>query len=851
MLAAPEEKRLTEWGRFANLGLTFTGEEGTVVRVFRVLVVPTAALITILGVFGIEDFSKAPYSGIQHHNLVVRGIGRDSPNEGIPLRPGDKILAIDGVVPRNLNHFNFLIYSNRELRPQRYTIARADSVFKLLVRSAPQRQELIYRKLSFFLVACTFILVGLIVVLKRPDIFAALFMVNCFLFSFIITERPVTSVQFLHIAGELVYDCFFIFLPAVFLHFFILFPGTEIKRGTKRSMALRVLYFPPAVLFVSTFLMALYKYTRGIHAGTAPFFNAVTAIYWFLYMLASVIVFVRTYRVSGRVQKIKFRLVIIGLALGIFPISAVMLIKEFRPALDIPYQHVSAVFLAFISISFAYAILKHDAFDLGLVFRKSLVFFVASGLLVAIYYVIFEMLFDRFGAVMGLERSYVAVIAIMLLGITFVPARTVVQRVVDRAFYHSRTVFREEFIDFSRRIHLLLSPDEISRFITTEIHDIFDAEQAHIFLRDQSGYFKLQMSCPEEVRLPLTSFPPNTALMRLMKDKGLPLMMEYFDTIWIKHNLDRISRELLSISAAAVVVPLVDQHELLGFILVGRKVSRGPYTKQESELFELVGERSASSIRNIELYRDSIEKEKLQEELQLAKSIQERLLPASPPHLEDIEIAGRTKPSKEVGGDFYDFVDLADGTIGIAVADVSGKGIPAALLMTTLHAMFRAEAVRGRSSDEILASLSSSLYERSDTTKFATFFYALYDNRGGILRYSNGGSYPPFLIEPSGSFTRLQRGGMLIGLEEHPHYSEGVVKLPPGALVAIYTDGVIDQENEKGENFSEKRLVEFLRNNLHLPLENVIDKLFDTVIAFGANNLKDDMTIVLLRNSNS
>lgn len=822
-----------------------------VIRVFRVLVVSAAALITILGVLGIEDFAQSPYTGIQHHNLVIQGVPPRGPNGAAPLRRGDKILAVDGRLLRNLNQFNYLVYSNTDLRPQRYTIARGDSTFELAIRSAPQNPERMYRKISFFLVACSFLLVGLIVALKRPDILGTLFMINCFLFSFIITERPITSVPFLHIAGELVYDFFFIALPSVFLHFFILFPGRDITSGSKRSMAVRILYFPPTVLFISTFILALYKYTRGIHAGISPILNAATAIYWFLYMSASVIVFIRTYRVSGSAQKIKFRLVIVGLALGILPLSAVMLIKQFQPALHIPFQHVSVIFLAFISVSFAYAILKHDAFDLGLVVRKGIVFFAVSGLLAAVYYIAFDALFDRFGAGMGLERSFVAVIAVIILGITFVPARSLVQRAVDRTFHRSRMVFREEFIDFSRRIHLLLSPEEISRFITGEIHDIFGAAAVHLFLRDESGHFTLRTSYPDKGRLPLTSFPPNTALMRLMTEKGLPLMMEYYDTIWIKRNLDRISLELLSMSRAAVIVPLVDQHDLLGFVLVGGRSSHTPYTRQESELFELIGERSASSIRNIELYRDSIEKERLQEELQLARSIQERLLPAAPPRLRNAEIAGRTKPSKEIGGDFYDFFDLPDGTIGLAVADVSGKGIPAAMLMTTLHAMFRADAVLDRSTDEVLASISSSLFERSDTTKFATFFYALYDDRSGIMRYSNGGSYPPFIITPSGTVERLQRGGMLIGLEEHPHYNEGIVKLRRDALAIIYTDGLIDQENDRGEPFGERRLMDFFRDNLHMPLDNAIDKLFDTIIAFGLNNLKDDMTIVLLRNNRS
>jgi sigma-B regulation protein RsbU (phosphoserine phosphatase) len=178
---------------------------------------------------------------------------------------------------------------------------------------------------------------------------------------------------------------------------------------------------------------------------------------------------------------------------------------------------------------------------------------------------------------------------------------------------------------------------------------------------------------------------------------------------------------------------------------------------------------------------------------------------------------------------------------------VSGKGIPAALLMTTLQASFRAEALKSLNPAAVMAALNKSLFERSDPEKFATFFYALYDDESGIVHYSNGGSYPPFILGTDGRVGRLQRGGVLIGIEHKSPYREGVVKLKNGDLLVIYTDGSIDQENAEGEPFGELKLIDFFRNNLHLSVNAMIERLFATIIAFGQSNLKDDMTVVLLR----
>lgn len=819
------------------------------IRVLRVCIIATAILITILEFFGIRDFSRAPYTGLSHQSLVIREIESPGPNENLPVAHGDKILAVDGELVRNVNHFKHLVFSNTDLSPQIYTLARGDSLYQVSVASIPQPEDRLTRKFATMVVGFTFILVGFIVILRRPDILGLLFAVNFNIFSFLLTERPVSSSSLLHITGELAYDLLFIFLPALFLHFSLLYPGRTIPVGTRRSRLIRLLYIPPALIFFMTFILALSSYSgSNVHVAIG-IIEALITIYWALYFILVLVAFIRTYLASDKAQRVKFRIVLIGLVLGFAPFSIVMTVKQFFPAAYLSNPHLSAVFLSFIPISFAYSILKHGAMDLGIVLRKGVSFLMLTVLLVGLYFVLVHVLGDRFGNLLGVPRSFVTIIAIILLALVFAPARAVIQLAVDRLFHGSRQVFREKVIEFNRSIQYMISFDEVAAFVTSEIREIFDAVGIYLFMKDEGGNYTLRRSYPSEKRVPLTSFPPDTALIGLMKRKRIPQMIEFFDTLWMRNNLDRISRELLDLANASVAAPLMEQNELFGFVLVGRKRSGKPYTISDAEVLELIGERSAVALRNIELYRDSLAKQKLDEELSLAAEIQRKLLPDSPPELEGSELVGELKTSMEVGGDFYDFVELPSGRIGIAVADVSGKGVPASMLMTTLQASFRAEASTEKSPADILASLNSSLYERSDQSKFATFFYASYDDATKILHYANGGSFPPIVLGAEGRIGRLQRGGSIIGIAEDSPYHEGMVKLRSGDLVAIFTDGIIDQEDPAGLNFGETRLIEFLRDNVHRSLNDIVEKLFATLVAFGHNKLKDDMTIVLIRNT--
>jgi len=818
------------------------------VSFLRRIIIAAAVLIIVLEFFGARDYLNSPSTGISHHNLKVRKIEKDGPNRNTPIEYGDRVVAVNGVRVRNINHYKYLTYKNTELEPFTFTIERGDSLYNVKVDAVERPQTDINQKFGLMISGFTFILVGFIVVLKRPDLMGILFSVNCLLISFILTRRPITSIPLFHITGELIYDLFFIFLPACFLHFFLVFPGRDIKKGSRRSKAERYLYYPPAVIYVISFVLALWNYSSSVRHSIINAHEAVASIYWVVYMVLCPIVFIRTYATSNRALKTKFRIVTFGLAIGILPITIMMIVMQIDPDLIAHDKlYLSGVSLSFISISFGYAILKHDAFNLRMVFRTGIVYFILPVLFTAIYYVTNEVTKGGISKKLGMNHYYFSAIFIVFFAVIFIPARSFIFRIVDRYFYKRRGVIGKEFIDFSHNIRLCKTIESVIRMVGDEVVELFRPRNVLIFVRERENNHSLSYEWPGENRMPITNIPHDVELIRQATRKRYPLMVEYFDNLWLKNNLDRISREIMQISGCAIVSPVLEAEQMIGFLIVGRKIGGGVYSSRDAELLNFISERTAASVRNIELSMANMEKEELENELRIASSIQNRLLPGSPPALTGATLGARIRPSKHVGGDFYDFFKLSAGVTAFIVSDIAGKGIPAAFLMSSLQAYLRAEAVIERSPSEVLESVNSYMFEKSDSIRHATLFYSVYEEEEGILKYSNAGGIPPVLFRADGTTGRLKRGGLVIGVDENAEYMDGAVKLNPSDMILAFTDGVIDQEDEEGNQFGYQNLVEFVRDNIDIPVDTLLENLFSRLMIFGNDKMKDDMTVIALK----
>lgn len=275
------------------------------------------------------------------------------------------------------------------------------------------------------------------------------------------------------------------------------------------------------------------------------------------------------------------------------------------------------------------------------------------------------------------------------------------------------------------------------------------------------------------------------------------------------------------------------------------------------------------------LIQEQKEKQRLENELTIAQEVQAQLFPRQISQLESLEVHGFCRPARTVSGDYYDFLSASSHKLILAVGDISGKGISAALLMATIHSAVRAYSVEslpqtreplavgavagsGRmmatwpegieiSPAALLSLLNHQLYESTPPEKYATLFLGVYDGHRHQLTYSNGGHLPPILIDTDGGIRRLEAGGTVVGLFDHMCYDEGSVEMHSGEIFVAYSDGVTEPENDFGE-FGEERLIDILRSNRHLPLAHISQIVTSAVDDWiGDKEQPDDVTLVLAR----
>ena len=310
-----------------------------------------------------------------------------------------------------------------------------------------------------------------------------------------------------------------------------------------------------------------------------------------------------------------------------------------------------------------------------------------------------------------------------------------------------------------------------------------------------------------------------------------------------------------------------------------KHINRGDFShripvKSNDQLATLANSFNSMTASIEKLIEEQKQKQRLENELAIAQEVQEQLFPQRISQLPSLEVHGFCRPARTVSGDYYDFLTLGPERLILAVGDISGKGISAALLMATIHSAVRAyslesipllqEAVpvgaiagsgKGASTLQgaevsaatMLSLLNHHLYDSTPAEKYATLFLGIYDGQQRKLTYSNAGHLPPIILGEDGSFRRLECGGTVIGLFNQVHYEEDCVPLRRGEIFLAYSDGVTEPENDFGE-FGEHRLIELVRENRQLPLARISEIVTAAVDDWiGANEQPDDVTLVLAR----
>jgi sigma-B regulation protein RsbU (phosphoserine phosphatase) len=306
-------------------------------------------------------------------------------------------------------------------------------------------------------------------------------------------------------------------------------------------------------------------------------------------------------------------------------------------------------------------------------------------------------------------------------------------------------------------------------------------------------------------------------------------------------------RQRLLATRMALAVPLGLGEQTEGLLAVGDRLSGAPFTEEDGEFAQTLGRQATAALETVRLHRISLEKQRRDREMQLARDIQRSLFPHSWPAIDGFEVAAENRSYFEVGGDHYDVIPLEGGRVALAIADVSGKGTPASILMASVHASLRALA--GTATLPVLMTrLNRFLYDNTEANRYVTLFYGELDATRRRFEYVNAGHVPPFLMHAAGAVHRLESGGPVLGLLDEVGFECGEVLLASGDVLAMVTDGATEALSPGDEEFGDERVLAALATSHRAPAARALSHLLTTVEAWtGAMGCTDDLTALLLK----
>jgi sigma-B regulation protein RsbU (phosphoserine phosphatase) len=428
---------------------------------------------------------------------------------------------------------------------------------------------------------------------------------------------------------------------------------------------------------------------------------------------------------------------------------------------------------------------------------------------------------------------------------------------VDRRFFRENYNAENVLSELSEQVRSVVETKPLLEMVAERISETLHVPQVAVLLG--GGGFYSPAFAMGYVTVPAVAFPTKTGTAMVLKSQKEPARVFLNDRDSWVYREDSISDEergKLATLRSELLLPLAVRDKLLGFISLGPKRSEEPYTGSDVRLLKSVAAQTGLALENASLMQtiadEVAHRERLNREVEIAREVQERLFPQKLPPIRGLDYAGHCRPALGVGGDYYDFLALPHGQLGIAIGDVSGKGIAAALMMASLQASLRSEATRAPENlAAAVGNINRLVYEASSSNRYATFFYGQYSPGDGRFDYVNAGHNSPLLFHRNGNdhtIARLEPGGTVVGLLEDAQYLQGSVQMRPGDILVAFTDGISEAMNLDDEEWGEERLVEACQRNGGASAQELLEYLFEAATQFaGAAPQHDDMTLVVLR----
>jgi phosphoserine phosphatase RsbU/P len=409
-------------------------------------------------------------------------------------------------------------------------------------------------------------------------------------------------------------------------------------------------------------------------------------------------------------------------------------------------------------------------------------------------------------------------------------------------------------LDITKTISRSLDLDEVLNLVMDTLDSLIPYDAAGIYLVQCSSPLAEWEGRPDETCVFHTQAVRGYDIddlqeLHLKMGEGLIGHVAVTGKPYVSHDVRRDPRYINARARtnSEMVAPIISNNEVIGvFDLESDDVDA--YSNDDLEVLLLLASQVAIIIEKVMLHEQLIEKQRLETQLEVARQVQLELLPPRDPQLEGFDISAYNFPTEEVSGDYYDWVRIYDDQIGIVIADVSGKGVPAALLMAFLRASLRAATHIGYSPHISMTKVNYLLWESIERNQFVTAFYGILDATNRTLAYSNAGHSPALLMSADGTAHFEERGGVPLGMFRDSRYYEYFETLEPGQALVLYTDGVTEAMNQAGEEYGRDRLIEAVRQSRTRTAREMIDYIQqDLAVWTEGQGAHDDVTFFIIK----
>ena len=776
------------------------------------------------------------------------------------IRDGDQLLEMQNEELKTPYQAQMILNSFNSGDPVLYKVKKPDG--EILETKVYIKKLIQFGSLATSVSALIYLLIGFIVLSAKPDglsqrLFYALGILSVFIatsvfvpqyggYQNLFRDNPflatvIGSVQIIGLS----------FLPFILLAFVWTFPK-PFHFMEKTWVKLLLIFIPLFISIIGN--MAGHFSLNAKIISQSYFFNFIEVMRFTvgaLNIVAIISMFLQYRRVKSTSQRVPVFIIFISMLFGfIVTVYSFTIAPAISDTIyNSPEYYAPVILLVLVPLGFAYAIFKYQLLDVGEVVKNTIIYGTATLSIAAIYFFVIYVIGQSISQALGMDhQGIIAGVFFIVFALVFQSTKDRFQDFLTKRFYPEQFAHQKVLVKFSNDIATIVGLDNILELTKTTFVEALQLKKFGILIRDnKTGHLNLVQSfgiSKTECEI------KNSSLEHFITDKNstadIPVIQQ--------HDFERIFpdnfREMID-EGFYTAVPMNVKSKVVGLLLFGLKYSGSQFAGKDLELLNASATQIAVSIENARLYESEAEKLKLDRDLELARQIQQSLLPRCIPNINGLDICGEMIPAMQVGGDYFDLIQVSDNKLFVAVGDVSGKGLSASFYMTKIQTMIQLACNNSVSPKDILIEVNKRMYETMERNWFVTMTLALFDTETRTVKFCRAGHLPLFKAV-NGSVQSLRTRGIGLGLEKGIIFEQTLIEeemqLQPGEMYAFFSDGITEAMNNNDELFGEENLKQLLLKKSAQSSSKIMNEIWQSIKTFrGETAVNDDMTMVIVK----